>query len=537
MPEFLTNFSNQLTEYWNKFSRTQKIQIIAIFAAGLTALIVLTLVLSQPTYVVYRENVSATEMNTIKATLDEASIRSEISADASKISVESGKIRDATLALAEVGILSTRGFSWSDAFTSTSMTTTSDEKRIMHQLAMETDLGELISMISAVNTARVKVVLPEDFSSILQEDKEASASVMLELNTELSQEQIEGIASVLESTVENLSTERIKIFDANNSKLLYNGSTNDGMMGALNSYLEMELAMEAVYQRNIESLLLARSEYDDAVVHVNLTLDFDQETTLSELHTLPEGQTESLPTRVYEYQSSGASTDSSGIPGTDSNSDTTTYAIQGAGGTESETTISEKDYAVNIIQSEKVKSVGAVVPEKSTVTVTLNKFVDHKQSLLEEQGALEGTTWEQYKETNQQTISIDADPNITTLVANSANLNENDVFIMAYEVHRFIDKPVAEDRVADYIPVIIIVFMIALLGYAVYKGTEPVEITEVEPELSVEDMLASTKVTEELEAIEFDDKSEARVQIERFVDENPEAVAQLLRNWLNEDWE
>ncbi len=40
-----------------------------------------------------------------------------------------------------------------------------------------------------------------------------------------------------------------------------------------------------------------------------------------------------------------------------------------------------------------------------------------------------------------------------------------------------------------------------------------------------------------MEDIEFSDKSAARVQIEKFVDENPEAVAQLLRNWLNEDWE
>ena len=37
--------------------------------------------------------------------------------------------------------------------------------------------------------------------------------------------------------------------------------------------------------------------------------------------------------------------------------------------------------------------------------------------------------------------------------------------------------------------------------------------------------------------IEFDEKSDTRVQIEKFVDEKPDAVAQLLRNWLNEDWE
>ena len=40
-----------------------------------------------------------------------------------------------------------------------------------------------------------------------------------------------------------------------------------------------------------------------------------------------------------------------------------------------------------------------------------------------------------------------------------------------------------------------------------------------------------------LEDIGFNEKSETRLMIEKFVDENPEAVASLLRNWLNEEWE
>jgi flagellar M-ring protein FliF len=51
----------------------------------------------------------------------------------------------------------------------------------------------------------------------------------------------------------------------------------------------------------------------------------------------------------------------------------------------------------------------------------------------------------------------------------------------------------------------------------------------------VESLLQSTK--EELEDIGLQEKSETRVMIEKFVDENPEAVANLLRNWLTEDWE
>ena len=58
-------------------------------------------------------------------------------------------------------------------------------------------------------------------------------------------------------------------------------------------------------------------------------------------------------------------------------------------------------------------------------------------------------------------------------------------------------------------------------------------------ELSVESLLETTKQAEQedLEDIGYNEKSEIRVLIEKFVDENPEAVASLLRNWLNEEWE
>ena len=56
-----------------------------------------------------------------------------------------------------------------------------------------------------------------------------------------------------------------------------------------------------------------------------------------------------------------------------------------------------------------------------------------------------------------------------------------------------------------------------------------------EEELSVENMLQSTPEPE-LEDIDVETKSETRKVIEKFVDENPEAAANLLRNWLNDDW-
>ena len=65
------------------------------------------------------------------------------------------------------------------------------------------------------------------------------------------------------------------------------------------------------------------------------------------------------------------------------------------------------------------------------------------------------------------------------------------------------------------------------------------DVEEPEPELSVDALLAATSDNddENLEDIGYSEKSETRKLIEKFVDENPDAAALLLRNWLNDDWE
>ena len=64
------------------------------------------------------------------------------------------------------------------------------------------------------------------------------------------------------------------------------------------------------------------------------------------------------------------------------------------------------------------------------------------------------------------------------------------------------------------------------------------QVQEPEAELSVENLLESTKESQEaLADIGYSEKSETRILIEKFVEQNPEAAASLLRNWLNEDWE
>ena len=77
--------------------------------------------------------------------------------------------------------------------------------------------------------------------------------------------------------------------------------------------------------------------------------------------------------------------------------------------------------------------------------------------------------------------------------------------------------------------------ILGLLAFVILRSMKETKTEETEEELSVESLLQSTP-TDTLEDIELEEKSETRKMIEKFVDENPEAVANLLRNWLSEDW-
>ena len=80
--------------------------------------------------------------------------------------------------------------------------------------------------------------------------------------------------------------------------------------------------------------------------------------------------------------------------------------------------------------------------------------------------------------------------------------------------------------------------ILGLLGFVVLRSMRVKKEAAEEPveeELSVEEMLQSMPESE-LEDIDLEAKSEKRLMVEKFVDENPDAAASLLRNWLSDDW-
>lgn len=531
MPEFIQKTTEQITAFWNKFTTKSKIQIIVAIVAAIITLVILALVLSRPTLIKYATGIKPDKMNQIVAILEENEVAFEVRDNATSLYVDTKKKQQVTLLTEELGVLSDAEMTWDLALTN-SLTTTSNEKQIKFQLAFEEELNNKIETLDSIGNAYVKLDVAREDTTIFDETKKSSATVILETRQDLNEDQVAGIVSFLKNAVYNLEEGNISIMTTD-GKLLYDGTSVSSELGSVGSKLDYEFAREQNAEAKLRSVLLARGEYDDATVSADLTINFDQISTVSEDYF---GLNDTNKGAILEERSSetiGTNTDASGVPGTDTN--TTDTMIQTPGASESSSNTKEVLYQPSKIITSKTDNVGEVEYASSTVTVILNKFTNFDQALLETQGALDDVTWEEFKAQNQARTKIDVDPDIVNLVRTTSKVDN--VAVMAYNVPMFIDKEVTPSRLLNYVPVIIIVLLIGLLGYAVYKGTAPVEITEVEPELSVEDLLATTKSKQELEVIEFDGKSDTRIQIEKFVQENPEAVALLLRNWLSEDWE
>jgi len=82
------------------------------------------------------------------------------------------------------------------------------------------------------------------------------------------------------------------------------------------------------------------------------------------------------------------------------------------------------------------------------------------------------------------------------------------------------------------------VLMLILLVIMVVTALPRKKSDMEELELAAAEVAAGAGAIEEtIPDISVEEQSELKKQIDKFVQQNPDAVAQLLRNWIAEDWE
>lgn len=348
------------------------------------------------------------------------------------------------------------------------------------------------------------------------------------------------IAVLLATAVGSSNTNGITIIDTS-GKTLFNGADNSGSVSniAYSSKLKYKSQIESTVAASVKNTALSTSLFNDATVAINLDLDWDTVNKIATEYTAQEGREEGLYDTSYELESNGTN-GAGGTPGTTSNGETgTTYDLTDGTSSSSTYTVKQYQYLPNQLVTTTNSDPGKIVYGTSTMAVTLIKNVIYNEEDCKNLGYLDNMTWDEFKAQNANPVQVNVDNDWMNMFSSATGISTNNITVLAYNVPYFYDAPKTSvlSRASFWIQIGLAVAILGILVFIVLRSARPLTVEEKEPELSVEEMLASTKENQpSVDDIDLQEKSETRKAIEKFVDENPEAVALLLRNWLNDDW-
>lgn len=521
MGEFIEKFRRQVTDFIMGLSTKMKILLAAGGAALVITLAVLVFMLTRVEYVPLAQNVTLEQASSITAKLDELGIKWKDEKNTSQIFVEKDKLSKARMSLAVEGLMAEKDFNWTDVFASNSLTMTSEEKNKMYLIAQASTLSSSIESINGIENAIVNLYIPNDSNYLITDGVESKASVILKLEDgkALTEKQVNGIVMVLVNSVKGLTPERVSIVDNDGNELNKSGQDTEDF--AMETQYEMKTTVEDRLNTRLQEMLATLYGKKNVKVMTSVKLDFDAMTTVSKAFSSPvEGETNGMLRSVTELTEDVVNGSSaSGAPGTDTNTETTNYNESVQNTTNSIKNASKTlNYELNEINTQVTKAKGQISEVTVGIIVNTDALVDN---VLTEQHKTE----------------------LTTLINSSVGLETKNVSVTAM---KFAD-PNADmavvsnlDKAKSSIPVwvfaiIAVAIALAAAAFVVVRNNRKKAAQAAADEAARAAAFAQEQKELEEIQLELEDKSSPKYQIEKFIETNPEAVAQLLRNWLNEE--
>lgn len=530
--EKLKEIWQKIVAWWNNFTSKQKTLVIAIAASVIVAFVILYAIISSPNYTLLQQCNSTKEASEITAVLENENINYKVSDDGLQIKVPKKNLSSARLTLAGSGI-TTGGYTIEEAL-SGSFTVTEADKQKKYKLYLESSFEtDFVNIFPAIKGCIVKLNLPENDGTLLSKNEEPSAAIYLTIEGDFTTDNARFLAKSVATVLGCSNADHILIMDSEGN-LLYSGEDTASISGNASSQLGVKNEAEAVLNSGVRNVLAGLPVFGDIKVTSNLVIDFSSTQKTRHDYTPAEGQSQGVLAERSSYTSE-SSGGTGGTPGTDSNTETTYYYQDSDYSSSTIEELYEKYLPNEYIETITIPP-GTVNYAASSLAVSSTNYIVVKEDDVKKQGLLDGITWEEYKAANSAHTQIEVTADMLEHASDASGIPVDNISIIAYEENFFVDSEGLGIDIYDVIQIALIVIILALLAIVVVKSMAGEKQAEEPEELSVETLLQSNPEPA-LDDIEAEQSSETKRLIEKFVDENPEAVANLLRNWLNEGWE
>lgn len=506
--ETIAQMKNQLNDFWQGKDKDKKKKFIISCILIVVGVTVLILILTRTKYEVLYDNLSPKDAGTVTKQLDEMNVKWKTGEKENTILVPADEKNKIKLDLASEG-LPKEGYGFIDAFNDSSWTMTDYETKERVKYALQNELASTISEIDGIESATVYIDEKEDSGFVLEENKkETTASVFIKKvqSRNLSKDTINAIKNLVAGSI-NMEPEKVMIVDDSGKLLSDNGEESNYLLSdqyAIKQNIEM---------RTNESLMRFLENvfgYGNVDVRTSVKIDFDSElTNIVEFSPPIEGNEEGLIRSMEEVEEHTLGGAEGGTPGIESNNPE--YAMEEDGDSRYNKASRAINYELNEINKEIRKAPGQI--DTITVAVLINKDV-----------LVDGE------------MTQDKKSEIEDLVVAATGLDTKEVQVSSAEFTSGAVAEKSEEKKPNLIPWILIgaAAVTAITGFTVYRKRKKDEL-EAYDDLNrtmVEDIGKEESTVDE---IDFGaEESEMKTQIEKFINKQPDAVAQLLRTWLNE---
>lgn len=237
-----------LKKLTSALSAAQLISIAVAFFGVLAVIGASAYWINKPDYVLLADGLDPESASAVVAKLKAAKVSYELDNGGRSIRVPSERVNELRLQVASEGFPSSGRIGF-ELFDKASFGTTDAQEHVNYQRALQGELERTISTLSEVASARVHLTMAKD-SLYSDQSQPAKASVMLRLksNRPLTDATVRGIAGLVSNSVESLRPESVAILDTY-GRLLSRSEENGAVPGLQSDHqqqLERDLSTRVV---------------------------------------------------------------------------------------------------------------------------------------------------------------------------------------------------------------------------------------------------------------------------------------------------
>ncbi|WP_415798230.1 flagellar basal-body MS-ring/collar protein FliF [Comamonas aquatilis] len=267
---------------WNALDRAQRLRWGALAALVAVGLVAAAVFYRQPDYKLLFSNLSDKDGGAIVAQLSQLNVPYQYSEGGGAIMIPADRVHDVRLKLATQGLPkgSVTGF---ELMENSKFGITQFQERLNFQRGLEGELTRSILALSAVQSARVHLALPNQ-NGFFREQQKPSASVLLSLHPGrvLDRTQLAGIVHLVASSVPEMQPEAVSVLD-DSGKLLSQSPDSSGNSLDMQQ-LNYTQQIEQQYVRRILEILEPVVGKNNVKAQVSAEMDFSQTEQTSEQH-------------------------------------------------------------------------------------------------------------------------------------------------------------------------------------------------------------------------------------------------------------